>query len=769
MRRLSRAFSRVKETDEGKEAKVATISATNSPSPPPPTYEEAERQQDNVQHTTDAANSFAQLGPDLPSPEDGIAHLKLLECFYRLKQKIASTDGLFDISSDILGEINQTPPQKNAHNDKDNMKLTLLAEKRWQVYVSRAVDRFSRWRYSLEPDADYYTLNQAVTSKGDVLADRVKPEKANPLSFAAENLPPIDVLMVWHSYMLNPRAYLEDCAREGRMRLWHTPFPLQIVASHISDLDYHYDIAKQTMSGFREQTGLDWNNLDGSNDTMIDCHSCGAQNIAPWTTCGDVFEEAEEFPRWAAQNKVVDLKAIESRVSACQGFADKEFTLTCQKCNSQITHDSLCVGKLRKDLKLLLEKGVLLPGNILGNSGLPSKVGDVVDIYGWSYSTFPSKLMNIGMGQRILELRGSDMQMDSVREVVEHYLTIEELVKEAKHDRNNLRLNAKEAIALRRMISRYWENPSVFAIDLVGAVIRQGSFIEKMHDIDWLHSPALSHTIPRLIHKYSRFITIISRYNKMAVPTLDVDLAWHTHQLSPSRYLQYTVAKSKTFIDHDDKVAEIKLTDGFTVTSKIYQKLYGEPYSECTCWYCEAVRESHTSTASRLFRSNNATAADKLHSVPSDPKKSVHISTHNAVRPTGDQRYDESVTRRIGELEKAYEKACKRADKKGKPHPKRDDYYYSESYGHPVFMPMYVPYYGAMPYTPVIYPVNPGCMAPGGCCAGTCSAAATAGGFCSGVGSCGGMGGCGSNCGGGGSAGCGGGGGAGCGGGGGGC
>lgn len=589
--------------------------------------------------------------------------------------------------------------------------------------------------------------------------------------------------------MLNPRAYLEDCARQGRMRLWHTPFPLQLVANHIEDLDYHYNTVKQAITCFREQTGLHWDNLDGSDDTTLDCHSCGALNTAPWTTCGDVFEEADEFPRWAAQNRAVDLKAIESRVSACQGFADKGFTLTCQKCNSQITHDSLCVGKLRKDLRLLLDEGVILPGNILGKFGLPTRIGDVVDVYGWSYSTFPSKLMNIGMGERILELRGSDMKMASVREVVEHYLTIEELVKEAKHDRKSSRIHAKEAIALRRMMSRYWENSSVFAIDLVGAVIRQGSFIEKMHDIDWLHSPALSHTISRLIHKYSRFIAIISKYNRMAVPTLDVDLAWHTHQLNPSRYLQYTVAKSKTFIDHDDKVAEIKLTDAFAETSKLYQKLYGEPYSECTCWYCEAVRESHTSTASRLFRSNNATAADKLHSVPSDPKKSVHISTHNAVRPTGDQRYDEGVIRRIGKLEKAYENACKRADKKGKPRPRRDDYYYSESYGHPVFIPMYAPYYGAMSYTPVIYPVNPGCLslgvgAVGNCCAGTCGAAMAAGGSCSGAGSCGSMGGCvqgsvssggcgswsggcgassgcggGSSCGGGGGAGCGGGGG----------
>ncbi|KAG9588127.1 hypothetical protein KCU86_g8343, partial [Aureobasidium melanogenum] len=706
-----------------------------SPSPPPPTYEEAERQQHNVQHPADAANSFAQPDPDLPSPEDGIAHLKLLECFYRLKQKIASTDGLFGISSDIVQENDQNTPPKNVHNDQNSMILTLLAEKRWQVYVSRAVDRFSKWRYTVEPDVDYYTFNHAWSFGAD-LAERVKPEKANPLTFDATNLPPI-------------------------------------VADHIRDLDYHYETAKETMTGFRERFDLDWDNLDGSSEIIVDCHSCGAQNTTLWTTYGAIFEGPEEFPRWAAENKAVNLKSIESNLSACEGFADKGFTLTCQKCNSQITHDSLCVAKLHKDVSLVLEEKVVLPGGIVYKThGLPSSVGKPIFWSDWEETMFPSKMMFSGMGERLLKLTGSDMRMASVREVVEECLTDKELVKDARTDRHRSRMSKEEAIALRRMMSRYWENSSSFGIDLVGAVIRQGFFVEKMHDIDWLHSPALSHTIPRLIRKYSRFIAIIAKHNKLAVPTLDVDLAWHTHQLNSSRYMQYTIAKAKSFIDHDDKIAETKLTDAFAETSKIYQRLYGEPYSECTCWYCEAVRESHTSTASRLFRSNNATAADKLHSVPSDPAKSVHISTHNAVRPTGDKRYDENVTQRIGELEKAYEKACKRADKKGKPHPKRDDYYYSESYGHAVFIPMYAPYYGAMPYTPVIYPVNPGCMAlgpgaVGNCCAGTCSAATAAGGFCSGSGSCGSFsGGCGggSNCGGGG----GGGGGAGCGGGGGG-
>lgn len=765
MGRLSRALSRATGTDKQKEAAVTVEPVQKSPSPPPPTYEEASRPEQHAQHTSQIANDTVQLSPDLPSPGDCVAHLKLLESFYRLRQNIASTNGLFGISSDIADDLDQKAPVTDTHKDKNNEIITLLAEKRWQVYVSRAAERFSRWRFSLEPNADYYTLAKAISSKGEILAERVNSETAKPFSFDAENLPPIDVLMVWHAYTLNPRAYLEDCLREGRMRLWHTPFPLQAVANHIDPSTHHYEVTKHAMASFTEQTGLGWDNLDGLVSATVDCHVCGLRNTAPWTTYGEV---SQSF------NAASILEDVQALLSACQGYADKGFALTCQECKSLITHDALCVGKLRRDLVKLIEGDAVLPGNILSKNGLPTKVGKASDIGSWSFSIFPSKLMKMGLGKRILDLRGSDMQMSSVREVIEEYMSITELVKQAKHYKGSSKLFPDEGLALRRMMSRYWENSSAFAVDLVGAVIRQGSFVEKMHTIDWLHSPALSNTVVRLIRKYSRFIAIISRYNVMAVPTLDVDLAWHTHQLSPSRYLQYTVTQSGTFIDHDDKIVETKLTDSFAETSKIYQKLYGEPYSECTCWYCEAVRESHTSTASRLFRSRNATAADNLHSVPSDPKKSVHISTHNAVRPTGDDAYDAGVAKRLAELEKAYDKACERADKKGNPRPKRDDYYYSDAYGYPVYIPMYAPYYGAMPYTPVVYPVNPGCMAVGAgavgnCCAGTCGAAAAAGGSCAGTMgaacSAGGI----AGCGGGGGGGCGGGGGGGCGGGGGGC
>lgn len=329
----------------------------------------------------------------------------------------------------------------------------------------------------------------------------------------------------------------------------------------------------------------------------------------------------------------------------------------------------------------------MLPGTILNNQGHPINATKSQDP---DYlATFPSRLIMAGLGKAILSYcRASDsLQMIKIRECIDEGLADKEIVRAARGSMST-RLLRNERIAVRRMMSRYWDNSSSFSLHLVGAVTRQGSFVEKMHDIDWLHSPGLPATMSRLTTKYTRFVNIMKDSSHMAVPTLDVDLAWHTHQLDPPSYHDFTVKETSQFVDHDDKVADTKLNDAFAWTSKTYQKMFGEPYSECTCWYCEAIRESHTSAASRIFRTSSAAVTDSVHKVNKDPRKSVHISAHNAVQPIyGSGLHEAMSDAKARELEKYYEKACARAEKKGRPKPRRDDYYYSTAWVYPVYLP----------------------------------------------------------------------------------
>lgn len=169
----------------------------DSPSPPPPAYHESVNDIDDDLRPSDVTAGFSNLHignstGDEPKPQECIAHLKLLECFYRLKQKIATSEGLFGISMDIANQLNEIEKDVIPEiEDKSNELQALLAEKRWQVYLARAVYRFSVWRNSIEPDYKYYTLGAANSFKGESLGDQVNPKNAKPISFYPENLPPI--------------------------------------------------------------------------------------------------------------------------------------------------------------------------------------------------------------------------------------------------------------------------------------------------------------------------------------------------------------------------------------------------------------------------------------------------------------------------------------------------------------------------------------------------------------------------------------------------
>ena len=353
--------------------------------------------------------------------------------------------------------------------------------------------------------------------------------------------------------------------------------------------------------------------------------------------------------------------------------------------------------------------------------------------------------------------------MDKVREELEKGFADGDYINIS----NGRKPTKEERIALRRMMSCYWDNASPFSLDLVGAVIRQGTFVEKMHRINWIHSPAAKFSMQRLLVKYDRYLAILAKSGdaRIAVPTLDVDLAWHTHQLCPPMYFRHTVALLSRFLNHDDKIEDTVLSDAFEWTSKTYQKMYNELYSECTCWYCEAIRESHASSLSGLnlrkkFGGKASVIEKQLNQVHSAKDQSAemnHISAHNSIKPEGTS--DRAIRERNMKikLERDYKKAVVKARKQGRDIPARDDYYYA--YGYPLYMPVYVPYEGDPCVSEGMYTANPSCAsyaagASGNCAAGSCGGGVAAG-ACGGGGSCSGGdsgggdgGGCGGGCGG---------------------
>ena len=146
---------------------------------PPPSYSADTHHEPPI----DISSSFANLNlnqnsipAQKPTPDQCLAHLKLLEAFHSLREDISQQDGLFGISDDF------------ATADTEQERAQLLAkirEKRWQVYVSKASKRFEAWwENCIMPNAQRQTQSAVMTVTRS-------PWTGKSLKFERGYLPPL--------------------------------------------------------------------------------------------------------------------------------------------------------------------------------------------------------------------------------------------------------------------------------------------------------------------------------------------------------------------------------------------------------------------------------------------------------------------------------------------------------------------------------------------------------------------------------------------------
>lgn len=386
--------------------------------------------------------------------------------------------------------------------------------------------------------------------------------------------------------MLNPRAYLEDCARAGLHDVWATGMPWRAVNSALND-KFNYDISKEGQQAFVVSTGLNWDNLDDSPNKSLKCPRCEEELSIPWTTCS-MPQSSKEIP-----NELFD-----------NGYGDSEFFYKCSNCSGEINHHLLQVAEFNKDIEQLISNDWPLKGTVVGViDGLLTQAVAAQEI--GSSGTFANRFVSLGFKTETLELIDNSpydkLFLASVRDFIELGL----LRINQGHGESDLSLSwgnitQEKILAISEMLSRYRNHHSIFAVDLISAVLRQSDFTNTMQEIDWIHSPILSATMSRVLLKYDRFMTIIGTFpTRPAIPTFDVDLAWHTHQLSPQSYYKYSLKKTKQFVDHefvdnydivdDDERAEMMKSGdaAFKWFSGMYEEMYDEVYKACVCLYCE--------------------------------------------------------------------------------------------------------------------------------------------------------------------------------------
>ncbi|KAM4058186.1 glycine-rich domain-containing protein-like domain-containing protein [Hirsutella rhossiliensis] len=132
-----------------------------------------------------------------------------------------------------------------------------------------------------------------------------------------------------------------------------------------------------------------------------------------------------------------------------------------------------------------------------------------------------------------------------------------------------------------------------FPTNLVSASLRQRSFAAKMASDRFfgLDSPS---NLEKATARYRQFMFVdVDMDDENAiVPTLDIDLIWHTHQLFPVEYRRWCIENLNRYVNHDDTVDEGDLATGFNHTVDIWLEKYGEKYEIVD--FCKTIRRGRT-------------------------------------------------------------------------------------------------------------------------------------------------------------------------------
>lgn len=94
-----------------------------------------------------------------------------------------------------------------------------------------------------------------------------------------------DVLMVWHTFMLNPRYYLEDCMRLGLDNVWATGMPWSTIDKTINP-EFNYVVSEECKADFAKHcAGHAWENEKDEMFKFVKCPKCHTTCRVRWTTC----------------------------------------------------------------------------------------------------------------------------------------------------------------------------------------------------------------------------------------------------------------------------------------------------------------------------------------------------------------------------------------------------------------------------------------------------------------------------------------------------
>ncbi|CAG8578735.1 12331_t:CDS:2 [Ambispora gerdemannii] len=327
----------------------------------------------------------------------------------------------------------------------------------------------------------------------------------------------IDVCYIWHSHLLSPLRYYEDLHRIYDPQQKFPDFPLKQLYDVWESNGDHTDPPSEKV--WVEETKQPWIlDPNDSSDFKIICPWCKSSVQIPWV------------------NYVKLMQTVETDES-------------CPKCYAPYSIETLSAKRFVDDISAWNKDKTRLIGGTLINR----KNGT----YSEEFAT--RSFQSLFTTSSINELTNFDQY------------NWEHIVKQL-----NFQIKNSEEKIVQRVLSAYIGIPLAFSIDLISAVRRQRKFTDKVVNNKWVDCVGAQENATV---RYLKFLSLTKEKPSIPlVPTFDIDLCWHTHQIHASLYRAFTKKHAGRIINHDDTLPEKELSVGFEATVQAWNKIYNEPY-----------------------------------------------------------------------------------------------------------------------------------------------------------------------------------------------
>ncbi|GAA5986197.1 hypothetical protein JCM10908_006452 [Rhodotorula pacifica] len=450
---------------------------------------------------------------------DVLTHLRLLEAFHHLRKLVEAA------SVGIAGNLD--------------------SRARWSFFVEVSV-------YRLEL---YVRALAATENEGE----------------ADHFLPPLDVCLVLHAYILNPFCFAEDTLRVFPQLRSAPRTLLSDVASAIdpTSLQFMADPSQQHV----------WSTLTNTPFDPIQHFATATSRLTP-----EIHGFTSTEVAWLKEDGT--------------GYAQQGFRAVSPE-GIEYTHASLGVMRLAADVyECKVNPLATMAGTVLSPWSLPDQPAGAQGAR-WVATRLA----------RTLEAQQAQSPLDVANALRFDRKIVEQVFQKA--------LGLAKQTGVEGILCRY-RRGEPFSPHLSVAVLRQAEITAALDRLGWLQSDRLSNTpalLDRAIARYHGFMDLIAANPLLtAIPTVDIELTWQTHMLKSS-YFPDTKGHVGRYVDQDSAIEESALAQLFDETSEAWAARYNVPYSACSCAVLQKAFQPK-----RILSSFKARANGTASSAASDTK-----------------------------------------------------------------------------------------------------------------------------------------------------